>query len=125
MKERTCNSTTMQYLNLLHLVDGITSNSFTQASTFWHLVQVSCTGPREQQSKCLQKTSQCFNDSWMCRWGPQFLCLMARLQSRALGVGDTAYIRFSLLAYCTYTLCQIKFRPQAVLSLFLICTFSL
>lgn len=40
-------------------------------------------GPREQQSKCLQKTSQCFTDSRMCWWGPQLLCLMDKAAERS------------------------------------------
>ena len=76
LKKRTCNCITMQYFNLLHLGDGTTSNTFTQASTFWHLSPASCVGPREQRSRCLLKTSQCFPDSRMCPRGPQLLCLM-------------------------------------------------
>lgn len=123
LKKRTCNCITMQYFNLLLLGDGITSNNFTQASAFWHLSQASCVGPREQQSRCLQKTSQRFTDSRMCWWGHSYFAWWTRLQSRVLGETDTAYIRISLLAYCIYTLCQIKFRPWAMLSLFLNCTF--
>lgn len=110
-------------LKFLHLGDGVTSTLLWPVP-FGLWFRSPALGPREQHSKCLQKTSQCFSDSRMCRWGPQLLLLMDEGAERTLGETDTACIRFSLLAHCAYRLCQIKFRPQAMLSLFLICTFS-
>lgn len=43
----------------------------------------------------------------------------SRRRSRVSGETGAACIRISLRPYCTYTVCHIKFRPPAMLSLFL------
>lgn len=102
----------MQYFNLLHLHDGITSNNFTQASVFWHLNQALMHGPQRAVKQVSPEK-------------PPSVSLTVGCVSGAHGYKQTAYIRISLLAYCTYTLCQIKYRPQGMLSISLICTFFL
>lgn len=113
----------MQYFKLFHLGGGITSNNFTHAWSFLALGPASCLGPQRAAAQVSPKNLPRVSLTVGCVVGvtppDERHCSVKPWEKQA------AYIRISLLAYCTYTLCQIKFRLQAMLSLFLICTFFL